>query len=758
MRFAFTTLFILLTCCGTALAEPGKAPTPEAIEFFEKHVRPVLAENCWSCHGEKQQKASLRLDSRDAVLKGSDTGPVVIASQSEKSLLVQAIRQTGDLKMPPKGRLKDEQIAALSRWIQEGVAWPVSRETLANAAWEKHWAFQPVRVPGLPRVRDAGWCQSSIDFFVRAKLEASGLGPAPQAERRNWVRRVSYDLVGLPPSPEEIDAFVQDASPDAAVRVVDRLLASPQFGERWGRYWLDVARYANERGYVGVDVDRVYPFAYTYRDWVINAFNEDRPYDQFLIAQLAADQLPLGENKRDLAAMGFLTVGRRFINNQQDIIDDRIDVTLRGMQGLTVTCARCHDHKFDPIPTKDYYSLYGVFASSQEPDDLPILEPISRGPALDAFEKELQRLTEEKAKFERENEAMKKDKPREFKEKIKPFDNKIKQLHAKHPGAPPRGMVLIDLPQPVQPRVFVRGNAGNPGPEVPRQFLGLLTGTERRPFTKGSGRLELAQAIVSKDNPLTARVFVNRVWGHLFGEGLVLTPSDFGLRSEPPSHPELLDHLASEFVADGWSVKNLIRRIVLSSTYRQSSDGAAAGLQRDPENRLLWKMNRRRLDFEALRDSLLAVSGDLDPTLGGQAIDLAKQPFSKRRTVYGFIDRQNLPPMFRTFDFANPDTHSPQRHETVVPQQALFLMNSPFVLERARRLTARLETAGVTEPAARVQHLHRLLFGREATPAETQQGLAYVQAVEADGKSTKLAAWEQYAQVLLLTNEFVFVD
>jgi hypothetical protein len=428
------------------------------------------------------------------------------------------------------------------------------------------------------------------------------------------------------------------------------------------------------------------------------------------------------------------------------------------MQGLTVTCARCHDHKYDPIPTKDYYSLYGVFASSREPDELPILEPIARGPALEAFEKELKRLEEEKAKFERDNEAMKKDRPREFKEKIKPFDNRIKQLHARHAGAPPRGMVMIDLPNPMQPRVLVRGNPGNPGPEVPRQFVEVLAGPERKPFTQGSGRLELARAIASENNPLTARVFVNRVWGHLFGEGLVRTPSDFGLRSEPPSHPELLDYLAARFMAEGWSVKSLIRLIVLSSTYQQSSDGSAEGLRRDPDNFLLWKMNRRRLDFEALRDSLLMVSGDLDPAFGGQALDLAKQPFSKRRTVYGFIDRQNLPPMFRTFDFANPDTHSPQRHETVVPQQALFLMNSPFVLERTGRLVARLDAEGASDPAGRVQRLHRLLFGREASAAETRRGLEYVAALAKENKSARLSPWEQYAQVLLLTNEFVFVD
>jgi len=750
---------VFLIGASAAWADAPPTFSPEAIEHFEKSVRPLLIEKCQQCHGPKQQKASLRLDSRAAVLKGSDTQPVVVPGQPEKSLLIQAVKQTGELQMPPKGKLSEAEIAALEQWIRGGVAWPATEGSAAEAAdWRRHWAFQPVQRPAIPEVKHPEVCLTPVDRFLQARREAARLSAAPPADRRVWLRRAYFDLVGVPPSIEAMDEFLQDGSPDAYERAVDRLLASPLFGERWGRYWLDVARYANERGYVGVNVDRVYPFAYTYRDWVIQAFNEDRPYDQFLALQLAADQLATGADKRDLAAMGFLTVGRRFINNQQEIIDDRLDVTFRGMQGLTVTCARCHDHKYDPIPTRDYYSLYGVFASSREPEELPILEPIERGPNQEAFERELQKLEEEKAKFERDNEQMKKEKPREFSEKIKPFQNRIKQLHARHPGAPPRGMVLLDSPRPIQPRVFIRGNAGNPGPEVPRQFLEVLSGPERRPFSKGSGRLEMAQAIASDKNPLTARVFVNRVWGHLFGAGLVRTPSDFGLRSEPPSHPELLDYLASEFMARGWSTKALIRELVLSGAYRQSCEGDPSAARSDPENLLLSRMNRRRLDFESMRDAFLWTGGDLQLGLGGQAIDLAKQPFSKRRTVYGFIDRQNLPAMYRTFDFANPDTHSPQRHETVVPQQALFLMNSPFVQERARRLAAHLEEQGLTEPASRVMYLHRRLFGREASPEEIEQALAFVRAVEADGPAVRQGAWEQYAQVLLLSNEFVFVE
>ncbi len=777
-------------CLGSAPARDSspRPPSRDEGDFFEKHVRPVLAENCFTCHGPKQQKSGLRLDSREAVLKGTDLGPVVLPGDVEKSPLVRAIRYDGDVKMPPKKKLPPEAIEALTKWVRLGAPWPTAKDEAGTRKDEpgqppdkshpssfhlhpsKHWAFQPVKHQR-PR---------TIDSFIRAKLQEKGLVPAPPADRRTLIRRATFDLLGLPPTPDEVEAFIHDPSPDAFAGLVDRLLASPHYGERWGRHWLDVARYADERGYVGVDVDRVYPFAYAYRDWVIRAFNEDLPYDQFLIQQLAADQLiregeapaepgsagasPSQSDRGSLAAMGFLTVGRRFINNQHDIIDDRIDVVTRGLMGLTVTCARCHDHKYDPIPTADYYSLYGVFASSEEPQDLPLLDPAVTGPQRQAFEKELAKLVEDKAKFERDNEQMRRERPREFKEKIKPYDNKIKRLHANHPGAPPRGMVLVDRPQPVTSHVLLRGNPGNVGPEVPRQFLEVLAGKDRKPFTMGSGRLELAHAIANRDNPLTARVLVNRVWLHHFGQGLVRTPSDFGLRSDPPSHPELLDFLAAHFMENGWSIKNLHRLIMLSSTYQQGSDAtpgdAAAAV--DAENTLLWKMNRQRLEFEALRDSLLFVSGQLDRTVGGRSGDLTRPPYDNRRTVYGFIDRQNLPAMFRTFDFANPDTHSPQRHTTTVPQQALFMMNSPFVAEQARRLVQRPEVAGQKETEGRVQQLHRLVYQRPASPEEVALARRFLASLEKEPAGNKpatlLSPWEKYAQVLLQANEFAFVD
>ncbi len=577
-----------------------------------------------------------------------------------------------------------------------------------------------------------------------AKLEAAGLTPSPPADRRTSIRRASYDLTGLPPTPQEVDAFVSDPDPRAFDRVIERLLASPHYGERWARHWLDVARYADTKGYV-FTADRAYPNAYRYRDWVVQAFNNDLPYDQFLIAQIAADRLG-GDDPSQLAAMGFLTVGRRFLNNQHDIIDDRIDVLTRGTMGLTVSCARCHDHKYDPIPTEDYYSLYGVMASSTEPEQ-----------------------------------------PAEY-------------------------MTLADKEQPVNPHVFLRGNSGNPGPAVPRQFLALLSGDNRQPFTDGSGRLELARAIASADNPLTPRVIVNRVWSQYFDQPLVDTPSDFGVRSEPPTHPQMLDYLAASLVHDGWSLKNLTRMILRSAAYQQASFDRPECRAVDSENALLWRMNRKRLDFEGLRDALLAVSGQLEPSLGGPATSLTAVPWPRRRTLYGSIDRQNLPNLFRTFDFASPDTHSPQRYETTVPQQALYLMNSPFLGDQVRSLAARAEGQAVAdEERGRIKALYRLLFGRapnerelalgqaflaneaaqepsdrppppanevavadtaspaEAVPAATATGdkPAGADGEPAKGKKEKqqpapagppLTPWQRYVHVVLISNEFLHVD
>jgi hypothetical protein len=645
-----------------------------------------------------------------------------------------------------------------------GVPWPEASDTVATHALnpvaearQKHWAFRPVEKPAVPRVSGPVSPQTAVDCFILAKLADKGMLPAELADRQTLIRRATFDLTGLPPTPEEVAAFEADASPDAFTQVVDRLLASPGYGERWGRHWLDVARYADSKGYV-LTQERRFPYSFTYRDYVIRAFNEDLPYNRFIVEQLAADRLPLGDDKRPLAAMGYLTLGRRFLNNTHDIIDDRIDVVTRGLLGLTVTCARCHDHKFDPIPTKDYYSLYGVFASSIEPKEQPLLEAPKQTELYLSFEKELQARKQKVADFRANKQGGLNTADRN---ELTKLQNTVAQWETSGPGAPPRGMVLNDAPSAVQPHVFLRGNPGNRGPEVPRQFLEVLAGEKRQPFHQGSGRLELAEAIASRDNPLTARVMVNRIWLHHFGAGLVRTPSDFGLRGDPPTHRELLDYLTSTFMENGWSIKSIQRLIMLSRVYQQSSQGDPRYQVMDPDNQLLWKMNRQRLEFEALRDSLLAVAGRLDRTAGGRPVELTKPPFQPRRSVYGFIDRQNLPGLFRTFDFANPDATSPQRHVTTVPKQALFLMNSPFVVEQAQHLVQRPDIATLAKPEQRIDRLYRVVYGRAPSTEEISLGVRFVE-TESEGtwgaNATPLAPWQKYAQVLLLANEFVFVD
>lgn len=704
-------LFAGANLLGPALA--GAADT-SAGDFFEAKVRPLLAANCYQCHGAKKQESDLRLDSREAAMKGGTDGPVIVPGEPDKSLLVQAVRYKGDTKMPPKTPLSAKSVETLADWVKLGAPWPDSPGSSSASAGgavgsatsiadgKRHWSFQPVHEPSRPVVKDSGWVRSPIDAFILAKLENQSIPAAPPADRRTLIRRATFDLIGLPPTPAEVDAFVNDSSPDAFAHVVDRLLASPHYGERWGRYWLDVARYADNKGYVGVDKDREFHFGYLYRDWVIRALNNDLPYDQFLVKQIAADRLPHTDNL-DLPAMGLLTVGRRFINDRQLIIDDQIDVVCRGTLGLTVTCARCHNHKFDPIPTEDYYSLYGVMESSEE-KEVPLT-----------------------------------------------------------PGAKEMALAEEDRPHPTNPHVFIRGSSGNQGAEVPRRFLAVLSGTDRQPFKDGSGRLELARQIASPDNPLTARVMVNRVWLHHFGEGLVRTPSDFGARSDPPTHPELLDYLAARFMKEGWSIKRLHRLIMLSSVYQQSSNGSSKGESLDPENRLLSHFNRQRLDFEAMRDALIAVGGDLDEKIGGPSVDLLKEPFMRRRSVYSYVDRQNLQGLLRTFDFASPDAHSPMRHVTTVPQQALFLMNSPFVVQQAERLAARPEIASTADTVERVRRMYKLVYSRDPTSEELALAQQYLasRAASPGTKSNlddKLTPWQRYAQALLMTNEFVYID
>jgi mono/diheme cytochrome c family protein len=725
------------------------APAPEQLEFFEKKVRPVLAEQCYKCHGPEKQKADLRVDSRDALLKPGEDGPAIIPGKPDESLLIKSIKHVGEMKMPEKApKMPDDQIAALEQWIAMGAPWPENDQPITSpqsATAKAHWSYQPIKNPAIPAVEGAS---NPIDAFVREKLNAANLSMSPTADKRTLLRRASFELLGLPPTAEEVAAFEADASPGAFAKVIDRLLASPHYGERWARHWMDVARYSDSKGYLAGGVSRDYPFAYTYRDWLIRSFNEDLPYDRFLQMQIAGDHL-VGANDPNLAAMGFLTVGRRFLGNIHDIIDDRIDTLTRGTMGLTVACARCHDHKFDPVLQKDYYAMYGVFASSDEPEDMPQIGDIEDKEAKARYEAELAKRQATLDDFvsgraadyglltsiatgvpfalvTTDRDALKTVLTRKDRERSRELRSEIDKLNGTM-ASPPRAMVLRDKPQPVEPHIFIRGNPGRPGDPVKRQFITFLKEGNPQPFTKGSGRLELAQSITDRGNPLTARVIVNRVWGYHFAKGLVRTPGDFGVKGDPPTHPELLDWLATNFMNEGWSLKKLHRVILLSATWQQSSDSRADGTEKDPENRLLSRQNRKRLDFEATRDSLLASAGQLDPKIGGKSVDIVNPPYSKRRAVYASIDRQNLPGLFRTFDFPSPDVSNPQRFVTTVPQQALFMINSPFVVEQARAMTAKPEFSKPESASEwQIQDLYERVYARRAEPPEVESALHFV--------------------------------
>jgi Protein of unknown function (DUF1553)/Protein of unknown function (DUF1549)/Planctomycete cytochrome C len=723
---------------GGCLCLPGqahaqdKSPTPEQVEFFEKSVRPILAANCYECHGPDKHKGGLRLDSRATMLQGGGSGPAMMPGNARESLLVKAIHYNDTPKMPPKGKLGEAEIATLSEWIRQGAPWPETTIAVRPAAESgftirpqdrEFWSFKPLGNPTLPVVQNQAWPQNGIDKFLLAGLEAKGLKPAAPADKRTLIRRVTFDLIGLPPTPGEIDAFLKDESPDAFTRVVNRLLDSPHYGERWARHWLDVARYGEDQAHTFEA--RKYPQGYRYRDWLVKAFNDDMPYDRFIIEQLAADLLDEPQRLDNLPALGFFACGPVYYGDAKklDQYEDRIDTMMRGLQGLTVACARCHDHKFDPIPTRDYYSLAGVFAST---DYIEIsLQPGKEGQPVPP------------------------PPPKDPKGPKKKPPDKGPFIHA-----------VKDV-KPVTLKVHLRGSASTLGEDAPKRFLAILAreGENPRPFTESaSGRLELARAIASKDNPLTARVMVNRVWQLHFDKGLVRTPSNFGARGERPTHPELLDYLARRFIDSGWSLKTLHRDILLSAAYQMGGSFDERGHESDPENKLLWRMNRKRLEVEAWRDAMLAVAGTLDPKLGGPSLDL-NAPDNRRRTLYGAVSRHELNSLLRLFDFPDPNITAEKRTVTTVPLQQLFVLNSEFMVRNAKALAARLTSKADLSDAERIREAFVLAYGRCATEREITLGLAFLSAPPAaDQRASTLTPWEQYAQVLLAANEFLFVD
>lgn len=886
-------LLFVMSSTGVALAQ-------DPLEFFETQVRPLLAEKCFACHTQTKM-GGLEMTSRDALLKGGRSGPAVEPKAPERSLLIRAVSYEDEkLKMPPSEQLTKEQVAVLTKWVDAGAAWPASAEGAAASNEDgfqitdehrAYWAYRPVKgaVPA---------SATAIDRFINDKLREKGLTPTPQADKRTLLRRVYFDLTGLPPTPKEMDAFLADDSPQAYAQVVDRLLASPRYGERWGRRWLDVARYSDDR--LNSTQDEPYPNAFRYRDWVIKAFNDDMPYDLFVKAQIAADQLT--EQDRKGRSTDELIGGLGLFGLSPNFQDDRVDMVTRGFMAITVACAQCHDHKFDPIPTEDYYSLLGIFNSTKI-DEHPLVghdvveeyqakkklvddakakldeflatqsrqlvdafaaqteayvvaawrmsgpekaaaEAATKESGLDQetlgnwtaylngtpkehklldewhklladkapeadvrrfgreIEAKLIEVIAEKKRIELENEILlggdksggnlRRTKqlalPREefylwndlaspngreipteartgilyykgealerflsgvWLEHVRESKRRVAELEKNVPEEYPFEHMISDIEKPRNEHVHIRGNADNLGPEVPRHFLSILCEGEPEAFTEGSGRLELARSIASPKNPLTARVMVNRIWLEHFGRGIVGTPSNFGVMGERPTHPELLDYLAMRFVESGWSVKTLHREILLTDAYQRSSKQIAANEEVDGENKLLWRANRRRLDVEGLRDSLLYVAGRLVETPGGPPHGWASEQ-DYGRTVYRFVSRRSLDPRLGLFDFPNPNQTSERRVDTNTPLQGLFFYNSDLVMEMAGALAERIASEAGDDREARIERAYRLLFGRAPSSEETSLALGFLE------KSND--AWPRLTHVWLSSNEFRYVD
>lgn len=1063
ISFVLTAAWIPSFGITSTVLSQENAATPEQaakLEFFEKKIRPVLVEHCYECHSSESKtvQGGLLVDSAQGLVQGGDSGPAIVPNKLDESLLLQAIRYEST-EMPPRGKLPPQVIADFEAWVANGAVDPrhgepvTTKKEIDFEAARKFWSFVPPQSPEPPTPAQADWAESTIDRFILAAMEANRLSPVRKASKRELLRRATFDLTGLPPTPDEINAFLADESSNSFAKVIDRLLDSPAYGERWGRYWLDVARYSEDQAHTF----SVQPntSGYRFRDWVIAAFNSDMPFDRFVQYQIAADVMDIGEQERlkNLPALGFFGLGAQYYKNTDaakataDELDDRIDTLTRGFLGLTVSCARCHDHKFDPIPTQDYYSLAGVFHSSRlhnvplVPDDEvkrydnaqreikkleeSINQTIAReGPkiresridqvarymmatreyrdaksndsslklAAFAKSKELNEPTLKKwidylksksseppiplkPWFEAANNGNKEAHesaalafqnylqllrrqrdglltPEEQKEisqntpagnarytsplvtKVQPIvkvdvdlkdakelvlvvtdggngpscdhadwiepklitttgemkltELKWKTVNASYGdvyvdksinGGPLRvggkkyenglgthstcvltyeipegairftslagldnsgsdqaggcgdeaaiqfrvytetptdisnsqpdlltevfgekGVFAMEIPEiekqlppelsasiasmregleklrresppkypiahaiaegkPSDLQVMIRGNPANKGETAPRRFLKILSSDSPPVFANGSGRLDLAKAIASRENPLTARVIVNRVWQHHFGRGLVATPDNFGKLGEQPSHPELLDYLTIRFMDQGWSLKSLHREIMLSATYQLSTESNEANLQRDADNRFLWRMNRRRLDVEAWRDALLATSGRLDRKLEGPSTNLADAG-NNRRTVYGFISRHELDNMLRLFDFPDANITASTRAETTVPQQQLFVLNSPFMIEQSKAFAERIQKESTSSMDSQIRYAYQLAFGRDASDRELEIGMQFLQVAESEEskEKNKLSRWERYAQALLASNEFMYLD
>ncbi len=705
------SLLAIVLLASLFLANQSQAD--DEVDFFESRIRPVLVEHCYACHSSDGSdiEGGLRVDSRDAMRRGGESGPAVTPKHVDKSLLVSAIKYES-LEMPPDRKLPDSIVADFVKWIDGGAVDPRNEPTTPVEHLEpkidfelgrQFWAFQQPTRHHLPHHELQSWCRTDIDHFVASKLEAAKLSPNTESESSPLLRRIAMDLTGLPPSQPMREQVAKAGINDSYEHVIDELLSSPTFGEHWARLWLDVMRFADDQAHiVGDNRSLFFPNSYLYRDWVMDSLNADMRYDEFVRLQLAADLLT-PELAQDDVALGFMGLGPKYYQRNSPTVmadewEDRVDTLSRGLLGLTVACARCHDHKFDPIGTADYYAMAGVFAS------------------IEMFNRPLD------ADREQDDKGSAKD----------PFDS----VH------------IVRDKDPVDLAIMIRGDVNRKGEVIPRRFLTVLYPSEAKPFQHGSGRLELAQEITSPTNPLLARVFVNRVWGKIIGQPLVATPSNFGKLGVSPSHPELLDDLSVRFMENGWSLKWLCREIVRSSTYRQASTVHEYGIGMDEGNHLLWRMNRKSLGVEQWRDSILVASGNLDFVIGGTSID-PSDPTTRRRTLYSEASRLKLNPMLAIFDYPDPNAHSAKRSITTTPTQKLFVMNSPFFVANAREMSARLLETTST-PKHFVERAYESLYSRRPSEAERQIGIDFLNSEEPQN--------EQYVHALMAANEMFFID
>jgi hypothetical protein len=756
-------LFILSATWWVSALGLSAAAEPSAKDraFFEAKVRPLLIKHCYECHSEAEdaQKGGLLLDRESGWLKGGDTAKAVVPGNLKASLLIKAVAYTDpDFEMPPKYQLEEREIAILKKWVRDGAAGLAKdlgetafsqlgdQEVIFEKA-KDHWSFQPVKKVDPPKAADPAWNENPIDRFVFAKLEEKGLSPSPAADSRTLLRRLNYRLTGLPP----MDLAGADTDAVNYEERVDELLASPRFAEQFARHWLDVARYADTSS-SGTKTPYYYPFAFTYRDYVIDSFHEDKPFDQFVREQLAADLMGLEVDDPTLAALGFIAVSPVF-NQTGDFVDDAIDVTTRGLLGLTVSCARCHDHKFEPVPTADYYSLFGVFQSLERP--LPW--EFEALPEIGGYETDSKTLADYKEKRQRIDDRITKAGETKRGNRARALtirQTDLAELLLFHDGAPARAMIAPERKKPVEPVVLIRGEPGSKGDQVPRRFLKILD-PEQAPFShENSGRLDLAQKIVDPENPLTARVYVNRIWSMLMGDPIVNTPSDFGIEGEAPSHPELLDYLAMRFIEDGWSTKKLVRLVVTSKSFQQSSLNREEAEAVDPENELLWRANRTRVRIEELRDSLLAVSGQLDLRMRGRPGEIWGENYTRRRSIYTYVNRFNLDPTLRNFDFPSPQQTQGSRTENIVSPQALFLMNSPFMIDQMNSLIEEMNFSESESREQRITRLYQRVLQRPPTPLQFERMERFINIEEGRG----IDPWPLLAQSLCMSNEFLYID